>query len=91
MIDESMGAIHSCLTQSIEKTPDLEEKPLPGHLRYAYLGESSTLPVIISFSLSHTMKERLLRVLREHKEAIGWSLFDIKGIRPSMCMHGILL
>ena len=28
---------------------------------------------------------------REHKEAIGWSLADIKGIRPSMCMHKILL
>ena len=36
-------------------------------------------------------EEKLLRVLREHKEAIGWSLADIKGIRPSMCMHGILL
>ena len=33
----------------------------------------------------------MLRVLREHKEAIGWSLANIKGIRPSMCMHRILL
>ena len=30
-------------------------------------------------------------MLREHKEAIGWSLADIKGIRSSMCMHRILL
>ena len=30
-------------------------------------------------------------MLREHKEAIGWSLADIKGIRPSMYMHQILL
>ena len=36
-------------------------------------------------------KEKLLRVHREHKEAIGWSLANIKGIRPSMCMHRILL
>ena len=36
-------------------------------------------------------KKKLFRVLREHKEAIGWSLVDIKGIRPSMCMHRILL
>ena len=36
-------------------------------------------------------EEKLLRVLREHKEAIGWSLAYIKGIRPSMCMHQILL
>ena len=30
-------------------------------------------------------------MLREHKEAIRWTLADIKGIRPSMCMHKILL
>ncbi|KAL5552626.1 hypothetical protein UlMin_040027 [Ulmus minor] len=33
---------------SIEEPPTLELKPLPSHLRYAYLGEVSTLPVIIS-------------------------------------------
>ncbi|PIM97487.1 DNA-directed DNA polymerase [Handroanthus impetiginosus] len=37
---------------SIEEPPTLELKPLPSHLRYAYLGESNTLPVIISSSLS---------------------------------------
>ena len=36
-------------------------------------------------------KEKLLRVLRDHKNAIGWSLVDLKGIRPSVCMHRILL
>ena len=30
-------------------------------------------------------------MLQEHKVAIGWSLADLKGIRPSMCMHWILL
>ena len=54
-------------------------------------GESSTLPVIISSYLSKVEEEKLLRVLREHKEVIGWSLADIKGIKPSMCMHRILL
>ena len=66
-------------------------KQLPAHLKYAYLRESSTLPVIISSSLSNMEEEKLLKVLKEHKEAIGWSLADIKGIRPSMCMHQILL
>ena len=33
----------------------------------------------------------MLKILKEHKEEIGWSLVDIKGIRPSMCMHRILL
>jgi hypothetical protein len=33
----------------------------------------------------------LLDVLREHKEAIGWTIDDIKGIRPSVVMHRIHL
>ena len=69
----------------------MEKKQLPNHLRYAYLGEESRLPVIISSSLSNLEEEKLLKILKEHKEAIGWSLADIKGIRPSMCMHRILL
>ena len=69
----------------------MEEKQLPNHLRCAYLGEESTLPIIISSSLSNMEEEKLLKILKGHKEAIGWSLADIKGIRPSMCMHRILL
>ena len=49
------------------------------------------LPVIISASLNKAQDEKLLRVLRDHKATIGWSLADLKGIRPSMCMHCILL
>ena len=30
-------------------------------------------------------------MLRDHKNAIGWSLANLKGIRPSMCMHRFLL
>ena len=60
-------------------------------LGIAYLGESSTLLVIISSYISKVEEEKLLRVLREHKEMIGWSLADINGIMPSMCMHRILL
>ena len=88
---ESLGASLSRLIPSIENPPSLEEKPLPAHLRYAFLREASTLPIIISSSLSHIEEERLLRVLKEHKEAIKWSLANVKGIRPSMCMHRILL
>ena len=69
----------------------MEQKPLPIHLRYAYLGDTSTLPVIISASLKAIEEDKLLRVLRDHKDALGWSLADLKGIRPSMCMHQNLL
>ncbi|KAM2615083.1 hypothetical protein TB2_029630 [Malus domestica] len=36
-------------------------------------------------------EEKLVRVLKEHKTAIGWTLADIKGISPATCMHRILL
>ncbi|KAL5583639.1 hypothetical protein UlMin_016081 [Ulmus minor] len=37
---------------SVDESPALELKPLPSHLRYSYLGALSTLPVIISASLT---------------------------------------
>ena len=88
---EYLGANLSRLTPSIKKPPIVEEKQLPNDLRYAYLGEESTLTVIISSSLSNMEEEKLLKILKEHKEVIGWSLANIKGIRPSMCMHKILV
>jgi len=30
-------------------------------------------------------------VLRDHKTAIDWTIVDIKGISPSVCMHKILM
>ncbi|XP_062089289.1 uncharacterized protein LOC133795851 [Humulus lupulus] len=51
---------------SIEEPPELELKVLPSHLRYAYLGPSSTLPVIISAELSHDQEEKLLEILLEN-------------------------
>ncbi|XP_027184065.1 uncharacterized protein LOC113782370 [Coffea eugenioides] len=75
---------HQSVLPSVVQAPVLELKPLPEHLKYAYLGDNETLPVIISSALSETQKEKLIRVLREHKEAIGWTIADIKGISPSI-------
>ena len=88
---EPLGENTQTSMPSVERPPQLDQKPLPSHLRYAYLGEFSTLPVIISASLIVVEEEKLLRVLRDHKDAIGCSLADLKGIHPSMCMHQILL
>ncbi|XP_022880622.1 uncharacterized protein LOC111397886 [Olea europaea var. sylvestris] len=65
-------------------------KPLPS-IQYAYLGESCTLPVIISNTVSKVEEKKLLRVLRENKTAIGGTIAVIKGISPSLCMHKILM
>ncbi|KAM1573916.1 hypothetical protein ACFX1Z_043319 [Malus domestica] len=76
---------------SVVQPPTLELKPLPSHLKYVFLGENDTLPVIISSSLTAQEESKLVRVLKEYKTAIGWTLADIKGISPTTCMHRILL
>ena len=88
---ESLGENTKTLVPSVEQPPKMEQKPLPSHLKYAYLGNASILPVIISASLTAIEEDKLLRVLKDHKNALGWSLADLKGICPSMCMHRILL
>ncbi|XP_021889856.1 transcription factor SRM1-like [Carica papaya] len=67
--------------------PKLEVKPLIGHLKYVFLGEEETLPIITSNKLSETEEEKLTRVFHECKEAIRWTIADIKGISSSTCMH----
>ncbi|CAN6557527.1 unnamed protein product [Malus baccata var. baccata] len=79
------------LLPSVIQAPVLELKPLPNHLKYAFLGEEETLPIIVSSSLTALEEEKLIRVLKEHKTAIGWTLADIKGISPTTCMHRIFL
>lgn len=86
---EELGPRNAKPQPSAEVPPQVELKPLPSHLEYAYLGANSTLPVIISSHLSELEKEKLLRVLREHQSAIGWTIADLKGLSPSFCMHKI--
>jgi len=47
--------------------------------------------VIIASDLLAAQEEKLLDVLREHKEAIGWTIEDINGISLSVVMHRIHL
>ncbi|CAN6701410.1 unnamed protein product [Malus baccata var. baccata] len=76
---------------SVIQAPKLELKPIPEHLKYAFLGEDETLPVIISSQLTAEEGEKLIMVLKDHKTAIAWSIVDIKGTNPATCMHRILL
>jgi hypothetical protein len=75
----------------VPDSPKKELKPLPDNLKYKFLGPAESLPVIIASNLIHAQEEKLLGVLREHKEAIGWTIEDIKGISPSLVMHKIHL
>ncbi|RDX84547.1 Retrovirus-related Pol polyprotein, partial [Mucuna pruriens] len=58
---------------------------------YAYLDKEQQLPVIIANNLHQEQEDKLLEVLRQHKRAIGWKLSDLPGIKPSICMHRILM
>nr|GEV68049.1 hypothetical protein [Tanacetum cinerariifolium] len=69
----------------------LELKELPEHREYAFLQGDDQLPVVISSALSASKKIKLLKVLRNHKGAITWSIADIKGINSSFCTHKILI
>ncbi|KAG7585655.1 Ribonuclease H-like superfamily [Arabidopsis thaliana x Arabidopsis arenosa] len=73
------------------KAPKVDLKPLPQGLRYAFLGTNSTYPVIINANLNDDEVHLLLNELRKYRRAIGYSLSDIKGISPSLCMHRIHL
>ncbi|CAN6554965.1 unnamed protein product [Malus baccata var. baccata] len=83
----SIPILTNKLLLSVIQPPSLELKPLPSHLKYVFLGEQETLPVIISSSLIAQEEDKLVRVLQEYKTAIGWTLADIKGISPTTYMH----
>ncbi|KAM1420937.1 hypothetical protein ACFX2I_003250 [Malus domestica] len=87
----SIPVLTNKMLPSVIQPPSLELKPLHSHLKYMFLGEQEKMPVIISFSLTAQEEDKLVRVLREYKTAIGWTLADIKGISPTTCMHRILL
>ena len=66
-------------------------KELPSHLKYEFLEPEKRKPVIISAALTEAEEQKLLVILRKYKETIAWSIEDLKGISPSICMHKILL
>ena len=66
-------------------------KELPSHLKYAFLEPKKGKLVIISAALTENEEQKLLKILNKYKEAIAWSIEDLKGISPSICMHKILL
>ena len=69
--------------------PVFELKQLPDTLMYAYLDEKEIYAVIISAFLSEHEEKKLLRTLRKHRTAIGYTLHDLKGISPTLCQHKI--
>jgi len=70
-----------------KKNPKLKE--LPSHLKYLFLSKDASKPKINSNTLTPLEEEKLMRVLRSNERALGWKIYDLKGISPAHCMHKI--
>ena len=60
-------------------------------MKYAYLDEEKIYPIIISANLLEHEEKKLLKTLKKHHAAIGYTLDDLKGISPTLCQHKINL
>ena len=76
-------------TQTKRPTPEL--KPLLANLRYEFLGPDHSFPVIVNADLNPDQIAKLLEKLKLHQGAIGYSINNLKGISPSICLHRIFL
>ena len=84
--------IFPLLTGNEPKEPQqLELKPLPAELKYAFLEENEQCPVVISSLLTTAQEHNLLLLLKKNKQALGWKIYDLKGINSSICTHHIYL
>ena len=91
--ENSQDEISSQKQQTHEQETSAEGltlKELPSHLKYEFLEQEKRKPVIISAALTEAEKQKLLVILRKYKEPIAWSIEDLKGISPSICMHKLL-
>ena len=59
-------------TEQETSTEGLVLKELPCHLKYAFLEPEKEKPVIISATLTENEEHKLLKILRNYKEAIAW-------------------
>ncbi|GKC17589.1 reverse transcriptase domain-containing protein [Tanacetum coccineum] len=89
--DSLLDEDYKIKTSLKEPPTDLELKPLPDNLDYAFLEEPFFLSVIISSQLFEENKNKLISILKKHKQAFAWKTTDIPGICPSFYKHKIQL
>ena len=69
--DEQEGNIEKGEIQQETSEEGLVLKELPSHLKYVYLEPPQRKPVIISSRLSNEEEQKLLQILKKHKETIA--------------------
>ncbi|XP_017639755.2 uncharacterized protein LOC108481095 [Gossypium arboreum] len=67
------------LLPSVLQAPRIELKELPDHLKYIFLGNDDTLPVIVSNKISKDEENDLVEILRAQKKPLGGQLPTSKG------------
>ncbi|GJR25711.1 reverse transcriptase domain-containing protein [Tanacetum coccineum] len=71
---------------------DFEPDPrVPLILGRCFLKTSHALIDVYEGEITLRVGRALLKVLKSHKRAIAWKLFDIKGVNPEFCTHKILM
>jgi len=66
-------------------------KPVPSLVGYEFLDLNSAFPIIISTKIDGTQIEKLLKVLKRHKGAIGYNIDGLKALSPSLCIYRIFV
>lgn len=92
-IDDSLNeflALTSDHMLSIKK-PTIELKELPKNLICKFIDEELNRPSIVNVNLNSDEINQLLEVVRKYPAALGYTISDLKGISPSVCMHRIML
>ncbi|XP_056697526.1 uncharacterized protein [Spinacia oleracea] len=82
---DSFEVLETVCSISEPQVTKVELKPLPSHLKYAFLDDNEDFPVIVNAALDDSQLSKLLTVLRMHKKAIEYSIDDLKGISPDFC------
>ena len=99
---QCMSLVHGCWRKKVEILPlltveeekesqQLDLKPLPVELKYAFLEEDKQCLVVISSLLTTPQEDNLLQLLKRNKQDLGWKISDLKGISPTICTHHIYL
>ena len=91
VLEEKMEVLPLLTGNEPREPQQLELKPLPVELKYAFLEENEQCPVVISSLLTTSQEHDLLHLLKRNKQALGWKISDLKGINPTICTHHIYL
>ena len=89
--DDDLRSSEVKVQEAEKSSEELILKEFPKHLKYTFLGEEKFKLVIIAADLTIEQEKEVVEILRKHKEAITWSVEDLKEISPSICKHKILM